>query len=95
MAQAVVRTDLPYQADADNALRMDVYLPPDLPAGARRSGVLFLHSGPSAPDLQLRPKDWGVYRSYGRLMAASGLVGITFNHRYYRIDRLEQAAGDI
>jgi hypothetical protein len=51
MAQAVVRTDLPYQADADDALRMDVYLPPDLPAGARRSGVLFLHGGPSAPDL--------------------------------------------
>jgi acetyl esterase/lipase len=36
-----------------------------------------------------------VYRSYGQLIMASGLVGITFNHRYYGMDHLERAAGDI
>src|SRR5262245_5796533 len=95
MEQAVVRADLSYHTDADDALRMDVYLPPGLPEGVRRPGVLFIHGGPIPSDLSLRPKDWGVYRSYGQLMAASGLVGVTFNHRYYGIDRLEQAARDI
>jgi len=95
MEQAAVRAELRYHADADDALRMDVYLPPELLTGARRPGVLFIHGGPVPSDLPLRPKDWGVYRSYGRLMAASGLVGITFNHRYYGMDHLEQAAHDI
>jgi acetyl esterase/lipase len=95
MERAAVRADLSDHADQGDALRMDVYLPPDLPTGARRPGVLFIHGGPIASDMALRPKDWGVYRSYGQLMAASGLVGITFNHRYYGIDHLELAAGDI
>jgi acetyl esterase/lipase len=95
MDQAAVHANLPYHTDADDALQMDVYLPPELPKGARRPGVLFIHGGPVPSDLPLRPKDWGVYRSYGQLMAASGLVGITFNHRYYGMDHLEQAARDI
>jgi acetyl esterase/lipase len=93
--RAVVRADLPYYDDKNDALQMDVYLPPDLPKGARRLGVLFIHGGPIPSNLSLRPKDWGVYRSYGQLLAASGLVGITFNHRYYGMDHLEQAAHDI
>jgi hypothetical protein len=67
MERAAVRVDLAYHAEAeqDAALRMDVYLPPDVPPGARRPGVLFIHGGPIPADLALRPKDWGVYRSYG------------------------------
>lgn len=95
MEQAVVRADLLYHTDADDALRMDGYLPLYLPKDPRRPGVLFIHGGPILSDLPLRPKDWGVYRSYGRLMAASGLVGIAFNHRYYGMDHVERAARDI
>ena len=57
MEQAVVRADLSYHTDVDDALRMDVYLPPDLPEGARRPGVLFIHGGPIPSELSLRPKD--------------------------------------
>jgi hypothetical protein len=27
-------------------------------------------------------KDWGVFVSYGQLLPATGLVAVTFNHRY-------------
>jgi dienelactone hydrolase len=57
--------------------------------------VLFVHGGPVPPDLPLAPKDWGVYEGYGALAAASGLVGVTFNHRYFRLADLETAAGDV
>jgi acetyl esterase/lipase len=33
------------------------------------------------PEFSVRAKDWGNYRSWGRLVAASGLVGVTLNHR--------------
>ncbi|HLL12112.1 MAG TPA: alpha/beta hydrolase, partial [Rubrivivax sp.] len=29
----------------------------------------------------LQPKDWGVFTSWGRLLASSGLAAVTFNHR--------------
>src|SRR5205823_4275470 len=41
------------------------------------------------------PTDWGVYRSYGELAAASAFVGATFNHRYHSRAQLDEAAGDI
>jgi acetyl esterase/lipase len=41
------------------------------------------------------PKDWGVFVSYGELAAASGLVGVTFNHRYTRLSELEHSVADV
>lgn len=75
--------------------RLDVYAPRDLRDGERRPAVLFIHGGPISPELPLAPTEWGVYRGYGPLAAASGWIGVTFNHRYYGFDQLEQAAGDI
>lgn len=97
MEQAVLKADLAYKSDKDDALRMDVYLPPGLAPDARLPAVIFIHGGYLPPDLRPRPKDWGVYRSYGRLMAASGLVGVTFNHRYYGWDdkSFGQSVGDV
>jgi acetyl esterase/lipase len=59
---------------------MDVYLPPASTsfAGQRRGAVLLIHGG-AGPETE--PKDWGIYQSWGRLVAASGLVGVTFTHR--------------
>jgi acetyl esterase/lipase len=37
-------------------------------------------------------KESGQYQSWGKLAAASGLVGITFNHRYHAPGMLEQSA---
>jgi len=71
-----VLANRPYGA-GDKSHRLDAYLP-------ERPGafpvVLLVHGGVGA-DVPLRPKDWGIYRSWGRLLAASGYVTIAFNHR--------------
>jgi acetyl esterase/lipase len=61
-------------------LNMDVYAPADLAEGERRPAVIFVHGGPVPAGAS--SKDMGVFVSYGELAAASGLVGVTFNHRF-------------
>src|SRR5574341_2357322 len=56
-------------------LKMDVYLPPNLPSGAKRPAVVFIHGG-AGEGGDYRPKDWGIYQSYGRLIAASGMIAV-------------------
>jgi acetyl esterase/lipase len=73
-----VTKNLRYSDRTEAHLAMDVYRPAGLKAGDRRPAVIFIHGGvpPGAP-----AKEMGVYTSYGRLMAAQGLVGVTFTHR--------------
>lgn len=64
-----------------------------LAKGDRRPAVLFIHGGAGA---ETRPKDWGIYKSWGRLVAASGMVGVTFTHRLgYPKPLLADAASDV
>jgi acetyl esterase/lipase len=92
---ACVHRDLVYKRVDDMDLKMDVYVPSDLPDHARLPAVLFIHGGPWRPDSTVPPKDWGVYKSYGALMAASGLVGVAFNHRFFGLEYLSRSAGDL
>ncbi len=94
MEQVTVQRDLAY-GPADETARMDVYAPAAVRPGARLPAVVFIHGGPVPTDLRPVPTDWGVYTSYGALAAASGLVDVTFNHRYHSLAHREQAAGDI
>ena len=89
--------DLTYKHVAGAELKMDVYNPPNLPSGARRPAIVFIHGGALPPNLRTRPKEWGVYVSYGQLAAASGFVGVTFNHRFYGWDMksLSDAQSDV
>lgn len=89
------RADVIYRRVGGEELKMDVYAPPDLQPGGKRPAVIFIHGGPTPNTLPLPPKDWGVFIGYGRYAAASGFVGITFNHRFFAIDRAADAAGDI
>jgi acetyl esterase/lipase len=74
-------------------LLMDVYTPPGLAKGERRPAVLFIHGGAGA---ESRPKDWGIYISWGRLVAASGVVGVTFTHRLgYPKPLMSESAADV
>jgi acetyl esterase/lipase len=95
MEATTVRRNVPYLKDGDATLHMDVYSPPGLADDARLPAMILVHGGPFRADLPLQPKDWGIYQSYGELMAASGLVGVTFNHRLYGFDQQVQAASDI
>jgi len=95
MTAANVQRGLTYR-EADSASpRMNVYQPPNLAPGARLPAVLFIHGGPIPGAPVLQPTDWGVFISYGELCAASGLIGVTFNHRFYDPAQLEQAADDV
>jgi acetyl esterase/lipase len=78
MDQVEVTKDLRYSDRTEPHLAMDIYRPAGLKAGERRGAVIFIHGGgpPGAP-----MKEMGVYTSYGRLVAAQGLVGVTFTQR--------------
>jgi acetyl esterase/lipase len=74
-----ITPDLRYHpAATDPNLLMDVYAPLAVKPGERRPVLMFVHGGAGSAS---RPKDWGLYKGWGRLAGASGLVGVTFTHR--------------
>lgn len=93
MDKVKVVQNLKYIKTDDPNILMDVYLPPDAAPGDKRPVILFLHGGAKT---EYTPKDWGVYTTWGRLVAASGFVGVTFTHRLqYPNKSLEDAAQDV
>ncbi|HEU5235783.1 MAG TPA: alpha/beta hydrolase [Pyrinomonadaceae bacterium] len=93
MDKVKVVENLKYIKTADPNVLMDVYLPPDLTAGDKRPAVIFVHGGAKT---EWTAKDWGIYTTWGRLVAASGFVGVTFTHRLeYPNKSLENGAQDV
>lgn len=78
MEQAKVVADLTYTGTDSPYRKMDVYLPAGVAKSEKLPAVIFLHGGAAE---RLTPKNWGIYTSWGRLIAASGMVGVTFTHR--------------
>ena len=93
MDKVKVVENLKYTKSDDPNVLMDIYIPPDLSENEKRPAVIFLHGGAKT---DYTPKDWGVYTTWGRLIAASGFVGVTFTHRLeYPTASLEKAATDV
>jgi len=93
MDKVKVVQNLKYTKSDDPNILMDIYVPSDLSENEKRPAVIFLHGGAKT---DYTPKDWGVYTSWGRLIAASGFVGVTFTHRLeYPNASLEKAAVDV
>jgi len=93
MEKVRVVQNLKYTDTNDPNILMDVYVPPDLARAERRPVVIFIHGGAKP---EWTPKDWGVYTTWGRPVAASGLVSVTFTHRLeYPTKSLENAAQDV
>jgi acetyl esterase/lipase len=61
----------------------------------QRPAVLFIHGGRIPPNLRTTPREWGVYVSFGQLMAASGFVGVMFNHRFHAWESLADSQSDV
>jgi acetyl esterase/lipase len=95
MDRAAVQKDLTYKTDGGVELRMDVYAPPDRNEGEALPAVIFVHGGPIPANLLTEPKDWGIFISHGQLAAASGFVGVTFNHRLFAMDGYATAESDV
>jgi acetyl esterase/lipase len=94
MANVVTAHDVVYKHEGDTKLLMNVYSPPTLTGDARLPVVLFVHGGPISADA-MQPKDWGFYQSYGELIAASGFVGVTFNHRLFSRNDYGRSQSDV
>src|SRR5438477_12179928 len=93
MDKVKVVQNLKYTKSDDPNVLMDIYVPSDLSENEKRPAVIFLHGGAKT---DYTPKDWGVYTSWGRLIAASGFIGVTFTHRLeYPNASLEKAATDV
>lgn len=91
MERADVRRNLVYRTVSEQTLEMDVYSPPG--ATSPLPVVILIHGGPVPA--QARPKDWAVFVSYGRMLAASGFVAVTFNHRFFGPELLPAAGSDV
>jgi len=90
-----VTRDLVYQKVDGVDSKADLYLPGE---GARFPVVVFVHGGfPEGIDIS--GKDSGQYKSWGRLVAASGMAAVAFNHRLRMSQEgavhLEEAASDL
>ncbi len=78
MDEARIERDLTYREVDGEPFLADLYHPAGTDT-ALRPVIIFVH-GDGPPEFG-PAKEWGQYRGWGRLAAASGLVGITFNHR--------------
>jgi acetyl esterase/lipase len=94
MKNAIATTNLVYKSEGDTKLLMNVYAPPNLASDARLPVVVFVHGGPIPPEM-LSPTEWGVFKSYGELVAASGFVGVTFNHRLFSQNDYARSQSDV
>jgi acetyl esterase/lipase len=90
MADVQVREGLVYKTVEGTPLHFDLYAP------AARSGaspaVILIHGGPGP---RLGARRWGLYESYGRMLAATGMIGIAFDHRLLGLDRYPDSAADL
>jgi hypothetical protein len=81
MDKVAVRLDVKYKTINDTELTMDLYYPPNLEISSRLPVVIFVN-GFSDEVIQKRGgsklKDMGQYKSWGKLTAASGLIGIAY-----------------
>jgi len=81
MAEVAVRKDVVYKKTDGVELKLDIYAPgsPGARGGVRLPAVVFVNGVGDRPGSRL--KDWGIYRSWGRLIGASGWMAVTFDAR--------------
>ena len=84
MEAVAVRRDEPYRVTDAGPLTMDLYYPPDSKAGARTPAVIFVTGFSDVGAEQMlgcKFKEMGSFVSWAQLVAASGLVAITYANR--------------
>ena len=79
MDRVTVRRDVPYKTADGRELKLDLYYPPGQRADAKRPAVVFINGVGDRPGSML--KEWEIYKSWGRLVAASGWIGVNFEAR--------------
>lgn len=83
-AAVTVRRDETYRMADEAPLSMDLYYPPDAASGSRWPAVVIVAGYPDAGFQRMvgcRFKEMGSTVSWGRLLAASGIVAIAYTNR--------------
>ena len=89
MKNVSVIKDVTYMKDDRLALGIDIYRPAGAKANDKMPAVIFLNAIGDRPDDKV--KNWGIYSSWPRLIAANGMVGISMDADANRIQ--ESLAG--
>jgi acetyl esterase/lipase len=98
MERARVTRDLVYKTVTSgsrrgSSLALDVYMPEK--QGSRPAPIMiFVHGGLGRGSTP-QAKDWPSYQSWGRLAAASGMIGVVMNHRLTTDDNVDEASADL
>jgi acetyl esterase/lipase len=64
-----------YKKIGEKQLEADIYSPAEMKSGTLLPVVLFLSGASEA-------KSWNVFKNYGELTAANGIIGVTFDKRF-------------
>lgn len=72
-----LKADVPYLKDTKGTLAIDIYTPPNMKAGEKLPAVVFLNAIGDTPNDKI--KNWEIYKSFPRLVAAHGMVGISMD----------------
>jgi len=95
MERISVEKNIIYKIVGDTTLSLNVYYPLSMIKGMIRPAVLFVHGG-GPPERVGQGKDMESFVSWSQLVAASGLVAVTFSHRQlWTLTKLEDARSDI
>lgn len=92
MEAVEVHSHLEYPTRDGGAQRWDLY---GGAPGSAKEAVLLVHGGPIPGDLETTPADWGIFQSLARMLAASGLATVVFNHRFFSLEAASTAMNDI
>jgi acetyl esterase/lipase len=95
MEKIKARKEIVWKQVDGTELKLDVYAPPRQKRAQPLPAIIFIHGGPIPDNMLTEPKEWGVFVSFGQLAAASGFVGVTFNHRFYRGGQPRNAQEDV
>ena len=76
MKMVEVKSNVTYLSDSKGTLKLDLYVPPGTKATDRLPAIVFLNAIGETNE-QMKVKDWGIYSTWPRLIAAYGYVGIS------------------
>lgn len=77
--KAYIQKDIVYKNAGDKALKMDVYAPQyqNKKVSKPLPAVIFVSGGSDT-------KHWNIYKNYGELTAANGMIAVNYDKRYGR-----------
>ena len=72
MKTVILKSGIIYGQDLQDSLKLDIYLPSQVAKNEKRAAIIFL------PE-QLKGRHWEIYKTWPRLVAAYGLIGIVID----------------